>query len=104
MKTIIAKPYAEAQMQRRALIERGVPPWRVTACSTANLNDLDAEYQQLTLVPDVGRPALAVVEGGRPDPVRRMMDDGCSPDEIASVLTYARGVFVESEFDGSDAA
>ena len=80
MKTIIAKPYAEAQMQRRALIERGVPPWRVTACSTANLNDLEAEYQQLTLVPDVGRPALTVVEGGREYPE--------TPDEAFSTAFF----------------
>ena len=89
--------FREAQMTRRRLIDEvGIDPWLVSATSTNNLAQLEADCAvQLTLVPDVD---------ARPSPAERMLADGCTPDEVASVYTFALNRLVEAPMLGGDAA
>jgi len=87
----VALKYAQAQGMRRRLIEqRGIDQWLVSATPTAKLHDLEASFVQLSLVPDVESP------------IDRMLADGCEMDEIASVVTFATGRFVEAPSLGGD--
>ena len=80
--------YREAQMTRRRLIEEcGIDPWLVSATATNNLAALERDCAvQLTLVPDADQPT----------PAERMFADGCTPDEVASVYTFATSKFHEA--------
>jgi len=98
-------PWGAAQLLRRELVERGVEPWIVSATPTSLLNRLDRETPQLRLVLDV--------EDADPDTMPRLgnpftrmerLEADCTPDEVASVLTFARGVLVEPSFPQWDGA
>lgn len=80
---------------RRRLVEGGVEPWLVTATANADLDRLAPV--QLSLIADVVsetavmRP-VAEQDFGR---LARLHDD-CTPDEVASLMTFVRGELVES--------
>lgn len=85
--TIPRVSYAEAQRLRRHMVERmDVPAWMVTCTPNADMPELKRRFEQLTLVADVE---------ARTDRIAAMFDEGHSPDEVASLLTYARGKLVE---------
>lgn len=98
--------YRHAQRKRRQLVELGVEPWIVNSTSSDKLDELlqRAWDTRVVLVADVDEltdddvcdivPRIGV---SRLDPIDvRMRRDGCTEDEIASVLTYVRGTLVEA--------
>lgn len=104
--TIQRLPYRISQLQRQRLLELGVEPWRVTACHDANLAALaqEAYDRRVRLVDDVdelsGDDVMELVPrlgASRLDPIDvRMRREGCTEDEIASVLTFVTGRLVEA--------
>jgi hypothetical protein len=94
------RPYQTARIIREKLVEEGMDRWRTSATPMRGLPDLVEQHRagQLRLVPDVADGDLDTVPrlgANRLDPITRMINDGCSEDEIASVLTFARGRLVE---------
>lgn len=88
--------WAAAQAERRRMHETlGIDQWLISSTSTNNLAELARNHAvQLALVPDIPTET----------PAQRMLADGCTPDEIASVYTFATGRFHEAPSIGGDAA
>lgn len=106
--TVPFVPYAEAQRLRRYLIEKmGVPAWMCLYTSNNDMPELKRRFEEIDRAKAAeaeATEALVEPEYGvlqRLPSVRAMFDDDCTPDEVASVLTYVKGRLVEpSEVGG----
>lgn len=105
--TILAPRPVKRSEQARRLRERaiavGVDPF---VAGTTAADDLAAVIRlapQLRLVHDADLDALDTPRLGVPlTPIQRMESEGFTPDEIASVLTFTRGMHIESGCLGAD--
>lgn len=105
--TILAPRPVRRSEQARRLRERaiavGIDPF---VAGTTAADDLAAVIRlapQLRLVHDADLAELDTPRIGSPlTPLQRMENSGMTRDEIASVLTFARGMHVESSWVSAD--
>jgi len=99
--TTITKPYETARRMRERAVEVGIDPF---VAGTTPVDDLAAVIRlapQLRLVEDADLDSVPRI-GVPLTPLQRMENSGMTADEIASVLTFARGSHVETDWPSAD--